>query len=185
MIINKTKNYNSISIAEIKEDLNISSTDTTYDSQIKRFLKSAISEAEAIIQDDIVPTINTLEETSYICPFTYSCYEIGNVNITVSAVTVTVINGTGSTVTNLVNGTDYYVEKGQNLTTIKFRNWITGNVLNITYTSGFASIPESIKRAISVKCGEYLDVDRNGFYTNNLIRSKAFERLLSNYKTIY
>jgi hypothetical protein len=180
MIINKTsKNYNQISVNEVKEDLAIALTDNTYDSQLRRFIKSAITEAEAFVDDDLVLTSNVKEESSHITPFTFCYYDIGSVNTTISAITVTYNN-----VITILSASTYFIEKNNNFTRIKFLNPITGNVLKIYYQSGFSTLPETVKRAISVRCGDYLDMERNNYMPNTMIRSKAFERLLSPLKII-
>jgi hypothetical protein len=174
MFITKTKNYSQISLTELKEDLSISLADSTYDSQLRRLIKSSVDEAEKLLNEDIVNTNNVLEETSYIYPFTFCEYDVPNVNITITGITLTT-NGVASSISN----SNYYVERYNNYTKIKFKSAITGEKLLIWYTSGYPSIPESIKRAIILKCGEMLDVNRNNFYSNNLIESKAFKRLLA------
>jgi hypothetical protein len=182
MIITKTsKNYNLISVNDVKEDLSIALSDSTYDAQLRRYIKSAIDEAEAKIGNDIAITSNVLEEFSYITPFYFSEYIIGQVGITVSAITNT-YNGVIST----VSASTYYIEKGQNSTKIKFANGVTGNVLKIYYQSGYSTaIPESIKHAVSIRVAAYIDVERNEYVQSSLVNSKAFDRLLSPFTNLY
>ena len=181
MQIRKTKTYDNISIQDIKDDLAIVSDDIRYDSQIRRFMKAALDEAEALIQDDIVLTTTTLVMSS-LQPFCFSEYELpsGN-NVAVSAITYS-LTGEESTV---LTGSSFFVEPYQNCTLVKLEQSINANNLTIVYTSGFAEIPNNVQRAISIKVAEFLDVDRNGYVVNNLTASKAFERLLAPHKTLY
>jgi hypothetical protein len=180
MFITKSnKNYSSISLNSLKEDLSISLADSTYDSQLRRYLKAAISEAENVIHDDICLTSNVLEESSYIVPFSILEYDVPSVNANITGITYTY-----NTITTVLMNSDYYVERYNNFTRIKFKNVIVGNKLLIYYQSGFSEIPMAVQRAISVKCGEFLDIDRNGYVTNTLIASKAFNRLLSSYTNL-
>jgi len=183
MIINKlSKNYNLISLNEVKESLAIDAGDNAYDSQIRRYIKSSCNEAEHLIGQDIALTYNELIESSYICPFSFSCYEIGQGNITVSAITLTTIDAEGNESVSTLSGSTYFVEANQNFTRIRFKNWITGNVLKIYFTSGYATaIPEPLKQAISVRVATYLDAERSEYVQNGMIRNKAFNRLLSPY----
>jgi hypothetical protein len=181
MIITKTKDYSLFSVSEIKEQLAIFSGDSTYDNLIGRFIQAACSEAEGFIDNDIAKTVCVLEEASYICPFSYLSYELNENNITITAITLT----NGSTTRSLVSGTDYYVEKYNNYTLVKFVNGISGNVLKIYYSSGFqTAIPPAIKHAVAVRIGSYLDAERNEYVQNSMINNKAFYRLLSPYKNI-
>ncbi len=179
MYITRSKTYSQIALSEIKEDLDIDSSDVRYDGRILRLIKSAVAACEDYIQDDVVSTSCILEENSYFVPFTYIDYKINQPNIVVSAITV--VDSSGKfTVLPTAN---YNIEKYSSYTVIRFTTSITGSVLKIYFTSGFATIPEAIKRAISIKVKEFLDVDRSG-YISNATETRIFERLLNNYRNL-
>jgi hypothetical protein len=185
MIVTKTKDYSLLSTSEVKEHLAIFSGDTTYDNLITRYIQTACNEAEKYLDNDVAKTVCVLEESSYIYPFVYLCYELNETNVNITGITVTNIVGNTANTVTLVNGTDYFVEKNNNYTLIKFRNCISGNVLKIYYASGYQTeIPPSIKHAVAVRIGTYLDAERNEYVANNMTDTKAFYRLLSPYKNI-
>lgn len=170
MYTSKTKTYNNFSISELKEDLRIHSTDSTYDSELMRILKASISIAEKTISGDIVPTTNTL--TDYCI---YGCYyQINEPNITISSITQTNQAGVQSSVTG------YTVYKFSSYTLLKFTS-LNAETLNIVYTSGYSVLPDDLKRAIVIKAGELFDIEKNGYVQSNMKESKAFMRIISPY----
>jgi hypothetical protein len=178
MDILKSKNYsNVIPLSELKEHLHIIANDNSTDGEVLRLLKSAIATAEKQIQGDIVPTVNQLEDY---CIYD-SCYTITEPRISISAITVT----TNIDITPIVSTiTDYRIIKGSQYTTIKFKNWISADKINIVYTSGYnSSIPDDIKLAIAMLVSRYFSVDRDG-YVANINESRAIERLLAPYSNI-
>jgi hypothetical protein len=175
MYITKTKTYSTLSISEVKENLRIHSTDSSYDSELQRLLKSAIGIAEKKISGDIVPTVNTLEDYCV-----YGCYyQINEPSISVSAITAT----------NLATGaqaqiTDYIVYKFSSYTVLRFNTSISADVLTIVYRSGFSTIPDDLRTAIKLKIGELFDIEKNGYVSTNLRESKAFDRIISPYMNL-
>jgi hypothetical protein len=160
---------------EVKQDLAIAPTDTTYNGQLGRFIKIAVNIIEEHIQEDVAITSCVLEEDSFLTPFTYTNYCIKHSNITITAITVT-SNG----VTVIVDPFSYDIEKNSCSTIIRFKNAISGNVLKIYYQAGYTTnVPDVLKRAVSLKCSEMLDIDRGGYVSNTMYATKAFERLLA------
>ncbi len=181
MQITKTKTYNQIPLSELKEFLQIDQSDVSQDGLIKRLLKTAIEEAEQYLNDDIIFTTSVLEENNYLATFCYLTYQLpATSNVRISSIQISSGFGTGATLTT-VSGSDYALEKFNNYTNIIFNSSISGTRLLITYTSGLAAIPETIKTAIYMKVGSYLDVERNGYVSTSMNNVKAFERLLQPY----
>jgi len=164
MYSTKTKIYN-IPLSDIKEDLRIAPSDTTYDNQLNRLVKSAIHIAESYTGFDLVPTITHL----YDYDFAGDTYFINQPLANVTGVTDGVNQITGYTI--------MYKHFG---TTIQFNKSIDVKQLKISYTTG-GVLPPDVQRAISIKVAELFDVDVNG-YTQGLQATQAFERLLSTHR---
>ncbi|HYG03023.1 MAG TPA: hypothetical protein VD927_11305 [Chryseosolibacter sp.] len=172
-IINK--DFSAFELAEIKEDLNIYSGDTSFNSQLNRCIASAVEIAEKEIGFDIALTTN--RQTDYCVNGT--CYTVYEPNISISGIT-----GTTNNIQTAITGFTTY--KGFQYTTIKFDTSINVDELNIIYQSGYAldKVPYDIKRAISIKTAELFDVDRSGYVSNSVRESKAFKRILSHYTNL-
>lgn len=166
MYSTKSKTYSQVSLSEIKEDLRIAPSDTYYDSQINRLIKSAIHIAESFIGFDIVPTTTVV----YDYDFYGKSYFINQPNCNVTGVTV-----------NDVITTGYTIEYRQFGTVIKFNDCIDAKTININYRTGYNVMPYDIQRAVSIKVAELFDVDVNG-YVSSLTATNSFERILSPHK---
>lgn len=167
MYISKNKVYNQFSIAELKNDLKIDQEDEEYTGELNRLLKTSVGVAEKYIGGDIVSTTNTLEDYYVNCSF----YQINEPNITVSSVTLN----------DSTQVTGFTTLKFNQYTLIKFPVLVSADKISIVYSSGYASIPADIQRAILIKMGEFLDADKNGWISGSLKETKAFERLLNPY----
>lgn len=180
MVITKTKGsnaYNLFSLSEIKEYGGIAADDSTYDSILRRLIKTSVDECEDFIGDDIAITTSVLQVDSFLTPFFFTEYEVPKTNITITSITKTV-NG----VTSTVSASTYSVEKYSNYTLIRFDPAVTGDVLKINYTSGYStSVPETIKQAVAIRVFQHLDKDEKWFVND----TKTFERLLYPFKTLY
>ena len=173
MYISKTKTH-SFPLSEIKEHLNIHLTDNSKDSELKRLSKSAIEFTEKRIGSDISATSNVLEDYCV-----YGCYyRIDEPNISISAISATTSTGEVSVITA------YTIYKYHSYTLIKFTTFINAEILRIVFTSGMSAIPEDLKSAILIKVGTLFDQDKNGFVQNTVYESKAYERIISQYKNL-
>ena len=172
MYISKIKTYtNLIPLTEVKQDLKIHESDDSSNAEISRLTKVALMEAEKYTSMDIAPTINTL--TDYCI---YGCwYELPEPNVTILGISAF----TETNVMTIVTGYSQYLFN--NFTRLKFNPSINAHRLVINYSAGYATLPDDIKHAIKLKIGEYFDVEKNGYIPNTLIKSRAFERLLSPY----
>jgi hypothetical protein len=172
----KSKTYNVIPLSEVKQDLRIVATDTTYDAELTRLLRSSISAIEKRIAGDIVPTVNQLEDYNLQC----SCYTVFEPGITITGITIYNDLLTSPTTSQI---TGYTIQKGNQYTLIKFANWVNAEKISIGYTSGYSSIPDDLKRAIIMLTSQYLDIDKSG-YVQNYTETKAIERLITPYSNI-
>jgi hypothetical protein len=169
MYISTNKSYTNISLSEMKEGLRISIDDPTYDAEILSLIQAAVQISEAFTGCNIAYTVSDLED--YCVHGQYYC--INEPNITLSAITTT--NGDVSTG---ITATTY---KNFNSTILKFPRSIQAEKLNIVYTSGFRTeIPAALKRALIIKIRELFDAG-DQYLPDNMISTKAFERLLSPY----
>lgn len=168
MFISKTKSYtNLFSLNEIKEDLRIVESDNQYNNELNRLIKTAVSVAEKFIDNDIVPTVNVLEDYYF-----HGCvYQINQPSITITS-----ISADGNPVTG------YTVFKYNQFTQIKFKSAISCDKIIINYNSGSSTIDPHIYKAISIKVAELFDVDRNNYVNGSIRESKSFERLLYPFK---
>lgn len=173
MYINKTKIYsNLLSLNELKQHLRIDESDSSYDAEISRLIKVAISEAETFVQRDIAPTTTTIEDYKIYSSY----YEVMEPNI--SLIGVTSITSTNVSTTGI---TPNQVFKNLMSTFLKFDSSLNAEQLIIKYSSGFMVLPDDIKHAIKIKVTEYFDADRSGYVMNNQVNTKAFMRLLANH----
>lgn len=169
MYVSKTKDYSSISLNDIKEDLKIDSADNSYNNELQRLIKSAVSEAENFIHSDIVQTTTIL--TDY--HFHGNCYQILEAGITVNSVVADGVDITGFTIQKHI----YY-------TNIILPFSISSKEIIISFQSGSEEVKPDILKAIHLKVGEYFDADRNGYVSGSIKETKAFERILSTYKNL-
>lgn len=170
MNVSTVKTYNNISVSELKEHLNIDSSDTSNDSLLQRLLKASVGIAEKFIGSDIAMTTGTT--TDYCI---YGSYYQIDAPVTIQSVSATTSTGTVS------NITAYTVYNYNSYTLIKFDTGLDAEILNVVYTSGMSTVPEDLKLAIFIKCGEMFSVDRNGYATTSVRETKAFNRILSHY----
>jgi len=177
MQITKTKSYTTVPLREIKEHLNIDDSDYQYDSQLNSIIKTVISEIEKRTTSDIVPTVNSLEDYCLVG----SCYTVFEPNININSVILT--NNILTTPTSAAT-TNYIIKKGNQYTEILFKNSISAEKINISYNSGFSSMPSDLLHAIKIRVAYYFDADRNGTLTNNVNESKAFDRLIYAYTNL-
>jgi hypothetical protein len=180
MKIDKTKNYNIFSISRIKTHLNISEDDYTYDDIIRWKLFSAVDHCENVLKSSIVPTNCVLESDTYLTPFTFIYYRIPDVNVTISAITVSDYNGNVTT----VQPSQYRIENYSNFTQLYFNPSISGYALKIYYSAGnqsLATIPYAVQEAINVMTAMLFDGDRQGLLPINVNQTNLVERLLSPY----
>lgn len=179
MYISKTKNYSILPLSEVKEDLRVVLTDTTYDAELNRLIKSSIAAIEKRISGDLVLTTNFLEDYNF-CGY---CYQVNEPNIIVSAITIT--NNIDTTPTSYsINPSGYSIQKYNQYTLIKFKQSITAQKMNITYNSGYAVLPDDLKRAIIMLTSQYFDIDKSGYVSTNISETKAIDRLLTPYINI-
>ena len=165
MNLQKTKTY-PIALSEIKEDLRISETDSSYDGQLSRLIKSAVHICESYLGFDVVPTSTILTEYDYSSGYKYF------INQPLAVVTSIVIDGQPYT--------GYSIQFNQMNTIIVFKKSVDCKTMVVNYNTG--SIPaHDIQRAISIKVAELFDVDVNG-YTANVSASNSFERILGGHK---
>ncbi len=179
MYISKTKTYNIIPLSEVKEDLRVVNTDTSYDSELTRLIRSAINAIEKRIAGDLVPTINQLEDYN----FCGCCYQINEPNIIVSAITISNYLDTNP-VTYSIAPTAYTIQKHFQYTIIKFKQSVTAEKINIAYTSGYSALPDDLKRAVIMMTSQLFDVQKNDFVSTNLMETKAIDRLITPYINI-
>jgi hypothetical protein len=171
MYTTKTKTYSGLlSLAEIKEHLHIDASDSSYDSELLRLTRTAISLAEKHCQIDLVSTTAVLEDYGVAS----WCYDIMESNISIAGIT-----GTTNDVSTAISS--YEIQKYNSYTRLVFDSCISADKIVISYVSGSQSLPLEVIHAVKIKVGELFDIDRNGYTANTLKASRAFERLLAPY----
>jgi hypothetical protein len=175
MITNKTKTYNQITLSESKQHLGYDTGDTTNDVYLIHLINTSTNIAEAEIGFDIAVTSNSLEDYDFLgSEYILHCKQPRS--ITMSGITQ---NNAVVNLTALI--TPQYFENYTNLILGQYYDF---KKVLVSYNCGYTVLPENLKHAILLKIAELNDIDRSNYISNTQINSKAFERLISQYKRL-
>lgn len=169
MKISKQKNYNLITVDEVKQHLRIPLEDTSNDVYISTLIKAATRIAEEYIGDDIAETTTTIED-----------YDISDNNYVIHSPNAEILSISGDT-TEILNHSVYNF---YNYSRVYFPEYITVKKLKLVYKSGNIENNFDIKHAILLKIGELYDVDRSNYTSNTMKETRAFESLLNPYRIL-
>lgn len=174
MFIEKNKTYTALALSEVKEHLKIDDSDTSFDSELNRVIKSSILSTEKLIAGDIATSTCTL--TDY-CVYS-NWYRIEEPSISITSISATTSTGDVSTISG------YTIYKYSSYTLIKFDTSVNAETLVINYTSGMATIPEDLKSALLIKIGMLFDIEKSGYVGNSIRETQAYNRIISSYMNL-
>lgn len=171
----KTKSRYPVSLNEVKQHLRIDLTNNEDDAYITdNVIKAATRKAENFTDKDIAYTNNT-----------YTVYDFSNSELRVDegnliSITDVSINGTLYT--------DYELEKFNDHFIISWDDTKGGDDYTLVthFITGYDSddVPEEIKQAILIECGNLYDMERSSYTFTSVKKSDVFERLLMAHKAI-
>jgi hypothetical protein len=174
----KTKTVYPVSVNEVKTHLRVDSNNFEDDAYIDSLLKAATQCAENFIEKDIAYTYNVLRiddfSNDYIKVYEGNFLPLGIAVTDASSVAIGTIKQTSIQY-------DFF--------TIEWTTTITSDPLNIAFFTGYNDsfnyfVPEIIKQAVYIICGEFYDVDRSGWVFNSIKRTDAINRMLIPYKAM-
>lgn len=172
----KTKTLYPVSLNEVKQHLRIDLNNNEDDDYISKIIiPAATRKAENFIARDIA-----LTTTVYTV---YNFYDN----------TLTIPEGGLNSITSIKDGNDNlysysYLEKYDDRFYIELSSHISADTLILTYITGYNDadlVPEEIKFAILIECGNLFDVERSSYTQSSIKKSDVFERLLMFHKNIY
>ena len=171
MKVTKSKVFNNISLAEVKQHLRIWNEMVDDDNYLNLLIKTATRIAEDYLNDDVASTTTTIED-----------YDINDSEYIINTPNCEILGVTGDTTI-----TGYTVYNFFNYSTIVFPSYINVKNLKVIYTGGYNSttLPDQIKFAILVKIAELYDFDRGNYINNSLKYTRTFENLLDPYKILF
>lgn len=178
--VEKTKEYNLMSLPEIKPHLNVDEDFFDDDILILRQMNQAISLCEDYTNIDIADTSCTKEYYGF----------VGN-SIQINerpfqTVTSIVATDDEDVESELTGGTDFYVIKKKTQFFIKFNESIDYKKIVVKFKTGYTrtTLPPAIQAAIGIKTNDLYDMERTSFTIGvNYKENKAFERCLNKYVT--
>ena len=177
MVITKNKTVWPVTLAEVKDHLNIDSDFTADDGKLTGMIRAATEWAEGYIDKDIALTTCTAQ---FYNNYNHMRIKEGNMR-SVTSVTDTVDNV-------LIDSARYTVRKNYNSFEIDFdeggdSNRFTVEEPLIVYVTGYTreDCPPSIKQAIMIRVGDLYDIERNNYAQGAIKNIQASERLLNQY----
>jgi uncharacterized phiE125 gp8 family phage protein len=176
MLITKVKSQYPLSLTEVKQHLRIDITNTEDDDYlVNNIIKSATRNVERYIDRDIAYTTNTLIIEDFYGDF----LRVNEANLI--SITDVSING--------ILYSDYELEIYNDHFNLDWDGNCKGGedyTLVMHFITGYNpdNIPDDIKQAILIKCGDLYDQERNSYTYSNLKKSDAVERLLMSYCTV-
>jgi Phage gp6-like head-tail connector protein len=174
-MITKTKSLYPVSVEEVKQHLRIDLDNNEDDDYLSNnIIKSATRKAENYIDKDIAYTTNT-----------FTAYDF-------SASSITIPEGNLISITDVsINGTlytDYELQISKDRFILDWDYSIGGD--DYTFVSHFITgydpddVPEEIKQAIMIYCGDLYDMERSSYTFSGIKKSDVAERCLMTHRAI-
>lgn len=176
MKVVKTKSLYPVSLDEVKQHLRIDLNNNEDDDYIeKSIIKAATRKAENFIGKDIALTSSV-----------YTTWDFVGQYLTIAEGNFVSLNEIITDSSTLI--TNYEVESDNHAFQIDFLTSQLQDPLTLKYTTGYSDtddVPEEIKQAILVECGNMFDMERSSYTSNSVKKNDVFERLLMAHKIIY
>lgn len=174
--ITKTKTLYPVSLDEVKQHLRIDLSNTEDDDYIsKSIIKSATRKAENFIGKDIALT--TVE---------YKVYDFCGDSLFIPEGNLISLNYVISDASVAQSVSD--VRAFDDRFYFELSTSLESDPIVVQFTTGYTDtddVPEEIKQAIMIECGNLFDVERSSYVSGSMRKTDAFERLLMSHKIIY
>lgn len=170
----KTKMEYPLSLAMVKNHLNVEDDFTEDDAYILSLIKAATNFAEDYTGIDISLTENVKDFFNYEC----NCLKIDEAPFRSVAAIRTTTDGVES---SLIEGTDFEVKIGAISFTIMFTDTMKADKMTVVFYTGYecSSVPPVVAQAITVKVNDLYDIERTSNTVGVNYRSTmAFQNLL-------